>query len=281
MRFEQVTIVGVGLIGGSVGLAARARGVASRVVGIGRDTKNLSRALELGAIDVVAADPEAGVESADLVVVCTPVDRIADFIVRAAPHCRPGSIFTDAGSTKGNIVAAVAGALPEGVSYVPAHPLAGAEKNGVEHARTDLFEDRVTILTPDSRVCDDRTAKRIGEFWQALGSRLEWRSVDEHDRVLAATSHLPHAVAAAVAGVTPRELLPLSAGGFRDVTRIAAGSPELWSAIFTANRAQVLDALSRFAGRLDELRRVLESGDSAGLVRWLTEAKQVRDALGS
>src|SRR5262245_34416901 len=141
MRFEQVTIVGVGLIGGSVGLAARARSVASRVVGVGRDAKNLSRALELGAIDVVATDPEAGVKSADLVVVCTPVDRIADFIVRAAPHCRPGSIFTDAGSTKGNIVAAVAGALPEGVSYVPAHPLAGAEKNGVEHACADLFED--------------------------------------------------------------------------------------------------------------------------------------------
>jgi prephenate dehydrogenase len=151
----------------------------------------------------------------------------------------------------------------------------------VEHARADLFEDRVTILTPDSRVCDDRSAERIGLLWQALGSRLELRTVEEHDRVLAATSHLPHAVAAAVAGVTPRELLPLSAGGFRDVTRIAAGSPELWSAIFSANRNEVLAALARFAGRLDEFRHLLESGEAAGLVRWLTEAKQVRDALGS
>jgi prephenate dehydrogenase len=281
MRFEEITIVGVGLIGGSVGLAAKARGLATRIVGVGRDTKNLSRALELGAVDAVHTDLQAAVQSADLVVVCTPVDRIAATIVRAAPHCRPGTIFTDAGSTKGNIVEAVAGALSEGIAYVPAHPLAGAEKNGVEHARADLFDSRVTVLTPDPRVCDDRAANRVGEFWKALGSRLEWRTVEEHDRALAQTSHLPHAVAAAVAGVTPRDLLPLTAGGFRDVTRIAAGSPELWSVIFEANRAEVLAAVARFAGRLDEFRSLLESGDHAGLVRWLTEAKQVRDALGS
>jgi prephenate dehydrogenase len=281
MRFDTVTIVGVGLIGGSVGLASKARGVAGRVVGVGRDTKNLSRALELGAVDAISIDLTVGVQSADLVVVCTPVDRIADVIVRAAPHCRAGTIFTDGGSTKRNIVESVAGALPAGIQYVPAHPLAGAEKNGVEYARADLFEGRATILTPDPRICNDQAAKDVGEFWRALGARLEWRSVEDHDRTLAATSHLPHAVAAAVAGVTPRELLPLSAGGFRDVTRIAAGSPELWSAIFLANRTEVLGALAKFTDRLGEFRHLLESGDGAGLMRWLTEAKQVRDALGS
>jgi len=281
MRFDTITIVGVGLIGGSVGLAAKARGVAGWVVGVGRDTKNLSRALELAAVDAISIDLTVGVQSADLVVVCTPVDRIADVIRRAAPHCRRGTIFTDGGSTKRNIVDAVAGALPAGIEYVPAHPLAGAEKNGVEHARADLFEGRVTILAPDSRVCRDETSKQVGEFWRALGSRLEWRSVEDHDRALAATSHLPHVAAAAVAGVTPRELLPLSAGGFRDVTRIAAGSPELWSAIFLANRAEVLGALEKLTDRLGEFRHLLDSDDGAGLVRWLTEAKQVRDALGS
>jgi cyclohexadieny/prephenate dehydrogenase len=281
MLFDSITIVGVGLIGGSVGLAARARGAAGHVVGVGRNPRTLSHAVELGAIDSFSTDLLDGVKTADLVVVCTPVDRIADAIRRAGAVCRPGTIFTDAGSTKRNIVEGVAGLLPAGASYVPAHPLAGAEKNGVEHARADLFEGRVTILTPDARVCDDQTARRVGDFWRALGSRLEWQSIEDHDRTLAMTSHLPHAVSAAVASVTPRDLLPLSAGGFRDVTRIAAGSPELWSAIFTANRAEVLRALERFSGRLDEFRHLLESGDGAGLVRWLTEAKQVRDALGS
>lgn len=281
MLFDSITIVGVGLIGGSVGLAAKARGTAGHVVGVGRNPRLLARAVEFGAIDSFSIDLADGVKTAGLVVVCTPVDRIADDILSGAPHCRPGTVFTDAGSTKGNIVEGVAGLLPAGVSYVPAHPLAGAEKNGVEHARADLFDGRVTILTPDARVCDDLSARRIGEFWQSLGSRLAWRSIEDHDRTLAMTSHLPHAAAAAVASVTPPDLLPLSAGGFRDVTRIAAGSPELWSAIFLANRAEVLGALSRFAGRLDEFRYLLESGDGAGLVRWLTEAKQVRDALGS
>jgi prephenate dehydrogenase len=281
MLFEHVTIIGVGLIGGSVGLAAKARGVAGHVAGVGRDGRTLARAVELGAIDSLTTDTVAGAVPADLVVVCTPVDRIADAILKTAPHCRTGTIYTDAGSTKANVVEAVAGRLPAGIEYVPAHPLAGAEKNGVEHARAELFEDRVTILTPEARVCGEEAAHRVGAFWRALGSRLEWRSPEDHDRALAATSHLPHAVAAATAGVTPVELLPLSAGGFRDVTRIAAGSPELWSAIFLANRAWVLDAIDGFVDRLGEFRHLLESGDRAGLIRWLTEAKQVRDALGS
>jgi cyclohexadieny/prephenate dehydrogenase len=279
MRFEQITIIGVGLIGGSVGLAAKSRGAAGRVVGIGRDARTLARAVELGAIDSFTIDLADAVRSADLVVVCTPVDRIADMILCAAPHCRPGTIFTDAGSTKGNIVAAVTGKLPRGVTYVPAHPLAGAEKNGVEHARADLFEKRVTIVTPGE--ADSESVARVEAFWRALGSRVVLMPVGEHDRVLASTSHLPHAVAATVAGITPRDWLPLSAGGFRDVTRIAAGDPELWTAIFQANRSAVLAAIGAFSDRLNAFRHLLEAGDGAGLVRWLNEAKQVRDALGS
>jgi prephenate dehydrogenase len=278
MRFEQVTIVGVGLIGGSVGLAAKARGVAGRVVGVGRDAKNLARAVERGAIDSFTTDLADGVTAADLVVVCTPVDRIADVILKAAPHCRTGTIFTDAGSTKVSIVAAVDGSLPMGVVYIPAHPIAGSEKTGVEHARADLFEDRVTVVA--SEALSGIVAKVIG-FWESLGSRIAMMSPAEHDRILALTSHLPHAVAAAVAGATSPDLLDLTAGGFRDVTRIAAGDPELWSAIFRANRDPVLSALRVFAERLNEFRQLLEAGDGPGLVRWLTEGKQVRDALGS
>ena len=278
MLFERITVVGVGLIGGSVGLAAKARGVAGRVVGVGRDAGTLARAVELGAIDSFTTDLAEGVSDADLVVVCTPVDTIAEMILRAAPHLRPGAIVTDGGSTKGNIVAAVEGKLPRGVEYVPAHPLAGAEKNGVEHARADLFEGRGTILTPAAAA---DAVERVTAFWRGLGSRVVTLTPEAHDAALAKTSHLPHAVASALAGATPIDLLPLSAGGFRDVTRIAAGDPHLWGAIFEANRDCVLAALAVFTDRLSEFRKLLEAGDRAGLARWLTEGKQVRDALGS
>ncbi len=150
MVFEQITIVGVGLIGGSIGLAAKERKVAKFVVGTGRDAKNLASAQRLGAIDFGTPDLSVAVQGSDLIVVCTPVDRIASTILTAAPHCKSGAIFTDGGSTKLNISNAVRGRLSRGIAFVPAHPLAGSEKNGVENARADLFEDRLTIVTPDS-----------------------------------------------------------------------------------------------------------------------------------
>jgi prephenate dehydrogenase len=280
MKFAQITVIGVGLIGGSVGLAAKARGVAGRVVGVGRDARKLSHAVELGAIDSFTTDVAEGVRHAELVVVCTPVDRIAETILAAAPHCRPGTIFTDAGSTKGNIVAAVDGSLPVGVVFVPAHPIAGSEKTGVEHARVELFVDRVTVVTP-TEWTDEATCSSVFAFWKSLGSVVTRMTPVDHDAALAVTSHLPHAVAAAVAGSTLADYLSLTAGGFRDVTRIAAGDPALWAAIFLANRDAVLSAHTAFTDRLTAFRHLLEAGDGAGLVKWLAEGKQVRDALGS
>ncbi|HEV3436250.1 MAG TPA: prephenate dehydrogenase/arogenate dehydrogenase family protein, partial [Gemmata sp.] len=201
-------------------------------------------------------------------------------IVQAAPNCLHGTTFTDGGSTKGNIVARVAGKLPEGIEFVPAHPLAGSEKTGAENAQSELFVNRTTVVTPIP-ANSPAAVERVVQFWQALGSTVVMMSPDDHDRRLAATSHLPHALAAAVAGMTPIDMLSLTAGGFRDVTRIAAGDPRMWTAIFQANRESVLTALAEFTDRLSDFRRMLEAGDGAGLVRWLTEAKQVRDALGS
>jgi prephenate dehydrogenase len=206
------------------------------------------------------------------------VDRIAEGILEAAPHCRPGTLITDVGSTKGNIIAVVAGKLPAGVEYVPAHPLAGSEKSGAENARADLFAGRVTLVVPvpgNSR----GAIERVTQFWQGLGARVIEVDPAEHDRALAVTSHLPHAVASGVAGVTPKDWLNLTAGGFRDVTRIAAGDPHLWAAIFTANRDAVLAAVARFTDRLSRFRA--GPGAGPGLADWLAEGKQVRDALGS
>jgi prephenate dehydrogenase len=279
MRFEQITIVGVGLIGGSVGLAAKARKVAGRVVGVGRDRAKLDAAVRQGAIDAGATSLAEGVRGSGLVVICTPVDKISSTVADAAPHADADAVFTDAGSTKRNLFAAAHRALRGGQAFVPAHPLAGSEKTGCEHGRADLFVNRVTILTPEPG--SDAAAERVAGFWRALGSRVVSMTADDHDEALATTSHLPHAVAAGVAGVTPVGWLHLTAGGFRDTTRIAGGDPALWAAIFLANRDAVLAATHTFTTRLDEFRQLLEAGDGAGLGRWLAEAKQVRDALGS
>ncbi len=281
MLFDQITIVGVGLIGGSVGLAAKSRGVVGRVVGVDRNTDAIARVLAGAALDDYRTDLAEGVAGSGLVVVCTPVDRIAEVIIAAAQYVKPGTLFTDAGSTKAAIVAAVRGNLPQGVEYVPAHPLAGSEKSGSGFSCADLFVNRVTAVIMSPFGANWERTLAVGRFWEALGSRVVLMNAEEHDRTLAFTSHLPHAVASAVAGVTQSDWLRLTAGGFRDVTRVAAGDPELWAAIFAANKDSVLSALSTFTQRLQEFRSLLETGDHAGLVQWLTEGKQVRDALGT
>ncbi|HZT79201.1 MAG TPA: prephenate dehydrogenase/arogenate dehydrogenase family protein [Gemmataceae bacterium] len=280
MRIHTLTIVGVGLIGGSVGLAARRRGVARHVVGVGRQAASLEQARALGAIGEGCLDLAAAVRNAEIVVFCTPVDGIAEQVVTAAASCPPGALLTDAGSTKAALVREVEARLPAGARFVGSHPLAGSEKRGPQHADADLFQDRLTVLTPTPRT-DPAAVERASSFWRALGSRVRLMSPEEHDRALAVTSHLPHLVASALAGMLPPELHELTATGFRDTTRIASGDPSIWTGIFRHNREAVLDALERFTDRLDEFRRALEAGDAAALNDLLAQGKKVRDALGS
>ena len=281
MQVEQLTIVGVGLIGGSVGLAAKARGVARRVVGVGRDERNLVRAQAGGAIDEFTTDIRTASKSADLVVVCTPVDRVAADIAASAAAAPPHCLITDVGSTKGNIVRELDGKLaPGGASFIGSHPLAGSEKRGAANARADLFADRVVVVTPTAD-SDPEAVAVIDLFWRSLGGRVIRMDPFEHDTALAVTSHLPHAAASGLAGVTPVGWLTLTAGGFKDSTRIAAGDPDLWAAIFEANREAVLAATDQFTERMNQFRELLTAGDRAGLVRWLADGKRVRDALGS
>lgn len=279
MRIDTLTIVGVGLIGGSVGLAAKSRGAARRVIGVGRSAEFLELAVAHGAIDVGTTDLREGVRDADLTVVCTPVDQIAAVVIEAASYCRPDAVLTDAGSTKGTVVRDLAGRLPARVAFVGSHPLAGSEKSGVEHAQADLFSHKMVVVTPTADT-PPAAVERVEGFWRAIGARVERMTPDDHDRAVAFTSHLPHAVAAAAAGVLPPHWLPLAASGFRDTTRVAAGDPELWDAIIRSNKTAVLAAAAKFADRFDEFRRLLAAGDGPGLVRFLDEGKQVRDALG-
>lgn len=279
MKFDTLTIVGVGLIGGSIGLAAKRRGVAQRVLGVGWRQSTLDKAKAIGAIDEAFLDAAAAVHRADLAVFCTPVEQIAEQVRTTAAGCRPGTVLTDAGSTKAAIVRALQGQLPAGVHFVGSHPLAGSEKRGPEHADPNLFQNRLTVVTPAGP--DAAAVEQVGAFWRALGSRVRLMGPEEHDAALALTSHLPHLVASAVAGILPEDLFEVTATGFRDSTRIAAGDPSIWTGIFAQNRQAVLGALTALSQRLDRFRSALESGDWAAVATMLAEGKKVRDALGS
>ena len=280
MLLDSLAIVGVGLIGGSVGLATKACSASRHVVGIGRNPEALARAKALGAIDEFTTDLAAGVRSADVVVFCSPVDLIARQAREAAASAKVGALFTDAGSTKGNIVRDLDGSLSDRVRFVGAHPLAGSEKQGVEHARADLFDGRVCVLTPTA-MTDPAAAERATLFWRSLGCVVKRLTPEEHDLALATTSHLPHLIAALLAGQLPDNWRAFAATGFRDTTRVAAGDPALWTAIARENALALSLALDQFSDRLTTLRAAVLNRNADALTDILTAGKKVRDALGS
>jgi len=278
--WNTITITGVGLIGASIGRAIRQRGLARRVVGIGRSPESLRIALAKGAIDDVLPDEDAYAE-ADLIIFCVPVDHIASLARTASLYAPDGCLITDAGSTKGAIVRDLT-TLPlrPGVTFVGSHPIAGSEKKGAAHLNGDLFEGRVTVVTPTLDT-PTQPLERIEAFWRSIGSTVVRMGPDEHDEALALTSHLPHLAASALARLLPIDYQPLTGTGFRDTTRVASGDPEIWTAIFRANRGAVGDALERLIGSLMDFRQALKLDDPEPLNYLLTQAKKVRDDLGS
>jgi prephenate dehydrogenase len=278
---RTLAIVGVGLIGGSIALAARARGVAQRIVGFGPNGHRLERPRPKGMIDEWHGQLPDAVRGADAVVVCTQVDLIANQVAQIAACARPGTLITDVGSTKAVIVKDVIGQVQPGTCFVGGHPLAGSEKSGPHYADAKLFEGRLVILTPDEHF-DPTAVVRATTFWEALGARVKYMSPEEHDLAVAVTSHLPHLVAAALASMLPPNLRDLAASGFRDTTRIAAGDPALWQAIMDQNRGQLAQALAMFRGVID---RCFDGNradlDMTNIHALLIEAKRSRDALGS
>jgi len=283
LHWPTVAIVGVGMIGGSIGLALKARKLAGRVIGVGRSASSLAEAKRAHAIDEAATDV-AAVQAADLVVVATGVASIPGILAEVDAAVRPGTLLTDAGSTKASIVAAWErrrrGKGGTQGRFVAAHPVAGSHRRGPAAADPQLFNGRVTIVTPaPSTPAADVEA--IGDFWSALGSTVYIVPPREHDRILAATSHAPHVIAAAIAAATPAEARQFTAGGWRDTTRIAAGDPELWADILLDNAPAVARALSRIAGVTEKILAALEADDRRRLVSLLTRAKEDRDAVGS
>jgi prephenate dehydrogenase len=279
-RLENVAIVGVGLIGGSIGIALRERGLAERVIGIGRRQVSLRIARRVGAVTNTTIDPAKGVAEAELIVVCTPVGRIIEDVRGVAEHCPEGTLITDVGSTKRTIVEALDDRLPRGCRFLGSHPLAGSEKTGPAHAREDLFDGRIAIITP-TRNTRAEDFDLLEQFWEALGSVVVKMSAEEHDRALAVTSHLPHVAAAALAVAIPERLFRLTGTGILDTTRLAAGDPQLWSQILTLNRDYVLAALEQYGTKLAAVHAAIRDDDRNELERFLTLAKKSRDALGS
>jgi cyclohexadieny/prephenate dehydrogenase len=278
MPRKTLSIIGVGLLGGSVALAARQRRVVDWVVGFDRP-QVLERAVARDILDEAVTDLSLAVTDADLVVFCTPVNVIVDQVREAVPYCRPGAVLTDVGSTKSSIVQALGGWLEDRVAFVGSHPLAGSEKSGPEYARADLFENRLVVVTPGPHSPEEAVLRVMG-FWHALGASVKPMDAQEHDRALGTTSHLPHAVASVLAASLPEEWRSLTATGFRDTTRIAAGNAELWRAIFESNREAVLEALERFGHLFESFRAALANKDSQKLLELLERGKQVRDSLG-
>jgi prephenate dehydrogenase len=273
---DTVAIIGVG----PVGLALRERGLARRVIGVGRRESALAAAREMGAVTDTTLDLPRGVADAELIVVCTPVDTVARHVLDVASACRQGALITDVGSTKDGIVKALEGPLSRGARFVGSHPLAGSENTGVKHARADLFEDRVVIVTPGQTTAEEETSAVI-DFWSALSARVVRMTPQRHDEVVAGISHLPHVVACALAEATESAQIPLAASGWRDTTRIAAGDPALWTPILLANRTHVLKGMDEFEKTWAALRSAIDQGDEAVITRLLEEAKRKRDAVGS
>jgi prephenate dehydrogenase len=278
----RLAVIGVGLIGGSFALALKQAKAVSHVVGVGRDPANLKLALERGAIDSMAPDAAAAARGADLILISTPVAQFPRILGAITSNLDAKTVVTDAGSTKRDVVAAARKALGKKISqFVPAHPIAGAEKSGVAAASAELFRGKRVVLTPlHENPADD--ISKVEAAWSSCGARISRMDPDEHDAVLAAVSHLPHLLAfALVHDVARREnsaqLFSFAAGGFRDFTRIASSHPEMWRDICIANRDRLLDELKSYSSKLGSVQKLLEAGDAAGLEKLFASARDARN----
>jgi prephenate dehydrogenase len=275
---KTIGIVGVGLIGGSIAAALKKRGFGGQIIGIGRSAARLQEAQAAGHIDEFTTDVAEAAANCDLMIFCTPVDRIVDGVITAAAKCSPGTLITDAGSVKGSICRALDEKLPDGVTFIGSHPLAGSEKNGFEHADADLYVGRTCVTTWDIATPQE-LVERLTLFWESLGLDVVVMTARDHDAALAETSHLPHVVAAALVAALSAANRNLAASGFADTTRIASGDPDLWTAILLANAEAVSASLTGYMQQLDEFQTAITNRDADVLKKLLQVAKRNRNNL--
>jgi prephenate dehydrogenase len=275
---RQVAILGVGLLGGSIGLALRAASPNSRIVGYGHRKSSLETAREIGAIDAWHLDPPAAVADSDLVILGTPVGVFEPLIRQIAPALAARAIVTDVGSTKRSVVKFAEAHLPKSAQFIASHPIAGSEKRGVEYSRADLFNNRLCILTPSAQ-SDSIALKRVEKFWKMLGMRTLRMTPKEHDRLLGDISHLPHLVAAALVAMQDDAGLKICGKGFLDTTRIAGGDGGLWRDIFLDNADNLKSAIRRLKSQLEDVEKMLEITGFSELQAWLDAAAKRREKL--
>mgnify|MGYP001185561244 CR=1 FL=1 len=282
MDKPHITLIGMGLIGSSIGYALKRGELASHITGYARSAATREKALSLGFVDSIADSLQQAVADADIVFLNVPVGMIADIVKDMAASLKPGVLITDVGSVKKSVMNAVDAYLPENATFIPAHPIAGTELSGPEAGFAELFDNRWCIITPDAET-DKQAVKTVSDLWQAMGSDVEIMDADHHDLVLAITSHVPHLIAFNIVGtaadleaVTQSEVIKYSAGGFRDFTRIAASDPVMWRDIFIANRDAVLEMLGRLSEDLSSLQRAIRVGDGDTLEALFSRTREIR-----
>ena len=282
MHWQQISIVGVGLLGGSLGQVIRQLRLADRVTGYVRREASVAESERLGAVDQAQTDVRTAVKGADLIILCTPISQMRQLSEQMAPTLKPGALVTDVGSVKGSVVQELEPLFARaGAHFVGSHPMAGAEKMGVSAATPELFVKAVCIITPTPNSPPD-LVQQLEEFWRAVGAVPTRLSPEAHDDLVSRASHLPHVVAAELANYVlspahPKEQALLCANGFRDTTRVASGSPEMWRDICLANRKNLARVLGVFIEDLQEFQLALEHEDRKAVAEFFTQAKQRRD----
>jgi prephenate dehydrogenase len=282
VQFQKITIIGVGLLGGSIGLAARKNRVAGEIAGFVRSQKNIFDCEKFVATDFATADLLAAVSNSDLIILCTPLAQMLPLAKQFLPALKRGAIVTDVGSVKANVVRELESLIQKnGAHFVGGHPMAGGEKAGVAAARGNLFENAVCVLTPTKKT-DSAALKKLERFWKSLGARILKMDAAQHDLFVSRTSHLPHAVAATLSNLVlnpgnPAAQTQLCATGLRDTTRVASGSPEMWRDIALANRTNLSRSVDAFARELKKLQTALKKSDGVALEKFFALAKSRRD----
>lgn len=284
MSIQSVAIIGLGLLGGSIGLAVQDRASEITTTGYDADADVRGKAAERGLVGTVCTSVSDAVAEADLVILCVPVGAMGSAAAEIAGHLKPGAIISDVGSSKQSVLEDLSAALP-GLTVIPAHPVAGTEQSGPEAGFATLFENRWCILTPPDGA-DEASVEALADFWRTLGSKIEIMDAEHHDLVLAVTSHIPHLIAYTIVGtasdledVTRGEVIKYSAGGFRDFTRIAASDPTMWRDVFLQNRSAVLEMLGRFTEDLTALQRAIRSGDGETLHELFSRTRAIRRGI--